>query len=131
MFEQLDEPKRERRTDYTGTLIGLALAPVFLIFVCLDKAEMGFTVALVLAMILLAIKLQWRLRKYVWFWAAIAVVLAVHIPLIFVVRWPDTRTPMIVYSMPFGIIDFLIVSGAIALSKRLFLKDSSSSDDDL
>ena len=130
MFEQLDEPKRERRTDWTGTLIGLALLPVFFVFVWLDKAEMGFTVFIILGMIILAIKLQWKLRKHIWFWATIAVVLAIHVPLIFIVRWPDTRIPTIAYSMPLGIADFLVISGAIALSKMLFLKGSSSGDDD-
>ena len=130
MFEQLDEPKRERRTDWTGTLIGIALLPVFVVFVWLDKAEMGFTVFIILAMIVLAIKLQWKLRKHIWFWATIAVVLAMHVPLIFIVRWPDTRIPTIAYSMPLGIADFLVISGAIALSKMLFLKGSSSGDND-
>jgi hypothetical protein len=130
MFEQLDEPKRERRTDWTGTLIGIALLPVFVVFVWLDKAEMGFTVTIILGMIVLAIKLQWKLRKHIWFWATIAVVLAIHVPLIFIVRWPDTRIPTIAYSMPLGIADFLVISGAIALSKMLFLKGSSSGDDD-
>jgi hypothetical protein len=130
MFEQLDEPKRERRTDWTGTLIGLALLPVFFVFVWLDKAEMGFTVFIILGMIILAIKLQWKLRKHIWFWATIAVVLAIHVPLIFIVRWPDTRIPTIAYSMPLGIADFLVISGAIALSKMLFLKGSSSGDND-
>ena len=130
MFEQLDEPKRERRTDWTGTLIGLALLPVFFVFVWLDKAEMGFTVTIIVGMIILAIKLQWKLRKHIWFWATIAVVLAIHVPLIFIVRWPDTRIPTIAYSMPLGIADFLVISGAIALSKMLFLKGSSSGDND-
>jgi hypothetical protein len=106
------------------------LAPVFFLFVYLGKAEMGFTVVLVLGMILLAIKLQWRLRKHIWFWVTISVVLAFHIRLFFVVRWPDTKTPTIAYSMPLGIADLLIISGAIRLSEKLFLKDSSSNDDE-
>jgi hypothetical protein len=130
MFEQIEEPEEKKPTDYSGTIIGLMLLPVFFFFVYLGRAEMGFTVALVLGMILLAIKLQWRLRKYVWFWATIAVVLAFHIPLFFIVRWPDSKTPTIAYSMPFGILDFLIISGAILLSKNLFLKNSSSDDDE-
>ena len=135
MFEQLDEPQEEQPSekqepDYTGLKIVGILAPVFLLFIYLGKAEMGFTVSLVMGMILLAIKLQWRLRKYVWFWVTIAVVLAFHIPLFFIVHWPDTKAPTIVYSMPLGIADFLIISGAIRLSENLFLKDSSSDNDE-
>src|SRR5579863_5192711 len=107
MFEQIEEPKEKKRTDWTGTVIGLMLLPVFFLLVYLGKAEAGFTVVLVLGMILLAIKLKWRLRKYVWFWATIAVVLALHVPFLFIVRWPDTKTPTIAYSLPLGIVDFL------------------------
>lgn len=134
MFEQLDEPNERRpseeQPDYTGLKIVGILAPVFLFFVYLGKAEMGFTVVLVLGSILLAIKLQWRLRKHVWFWMTIAVVLAFHIPLLLIVRWPDIKTPTIAYSMPLGIADFLIISGAIRLSEKLFLKGSSSNGDE-
>lgn len=104
--------------------------PVFFLFVYLGKAEMGFTVDIVLGMILLAIKLQWRLRRFAWFWATIGIILALHIPLLLIVRWPDTRTPTIVYSMPFGITDFLIISGAIRLAENLFLKESLSDEDE-
>ncbi len=131
MFDEIERPQEERRTDYTGLKILGIVAPVFFLFVYLGKAEMGFTVVLILGMILLAIKLHWRLRNHFWFWASIAIVLALHFPLLFLIRWPDTKTPTIAYSMPFGIADFLIISGAIRLSKRLFLKDSSSDDDEL
>jgi len=130
MFDELDEPQEAHRTDYTGLRILGILAPVFLFFVFLDKAEMGFTVILVLGMVMLAIKLQWGLRKHIWFWATIAFVLALHVPLLFLIRWPGTKTPTIAYSMPFGIADFLIISAAIRLSKRLFLKSSSSNETD-
>lgn len=128
MFEQLDEPKEEQSRDYTGLKMAALLAPVFFLFVYLGKAEIGFTVVLVSGMILLAIKLQWRLRKHVWFWATVAVVLALHTPLFLFVRWPDSKTPTIAYSMPFGIADFLIISAAIRLSEKLFLRHSSSNE---
>lgn len=130
MFEQLDEQKGEQRPDYSGLLIGVILLPVFFLFVYLGKAEIGFTVVLVLGMILLAIKLQWRWRKHIWFWATIALVLAFHIPLFLIVRWPETHVPTIAFSMPFGITDFLIISGAVRLAAKLFLRGPSSSDDD-
>src|SRR5215831_9350125 len=112
MFESEDEPSQiESRPDYTGLKFAAILAPVFFFFIYLGKAEMGFTVFLVLGMILFAIKLRWRLRKHVWFWATIAVVLALHLPLFFIVRWPNSNVPTIAYSMPFGIADFLLILG--------------------
>lgn len=127
MFEQLEKPEKQK-PDFTGTKIGAALLPVFVLFVYLGKAEMGFTVTLVLGMVMIAIYVRWKLRKHVWFWVAIASILFLHIPLFFAVRWPETNVPMIVYAMPIGIADFLLINGAISLAEKLFSKDSSSEE---
>lgn len=125
------EPTKEKEpTDYTGLKIVAILAPVFLLFVYLGKAELGFTLVLILGMILLAIRIRWRLYRHVWFWATIAVILALHVPLLFVVRWPNSKVPTIAYSMPLGIVDFLIILGAVGLAEKLFSKDPSSDEED-
>lgn len=85
MFDY-DSPKEKEPTDYTGLKIGAMLVPVFLLFIFLGNADMGLTVCIVLGMIMLAIKLRWNLRKHVWFWATIVFVLALHVPLFFIVR---------------------------------------------
>ena len=59
-----------------------------------------------------------------WFWAAIALVLLLHIPLFFVVRWPQNNIPTIAYSMPLGVIDFLLIVGAIGIAEKIFSRDS-------
>jgi hypothetical protein len=118
------------RRDWTGTIIGAATLPVLFLFVYLGKPDMGFTIAIVLVAIMVAIYLRWRLRKHVWFWATIILVLALHIPLFFIVRWPSGNTPTIAYSMPLGIADFLLFSGALSVAERLFSKGSSSDDEE-
>lgn len=123
MFDY-EAPKEKTPTDWSGTIIGLILSPVFFVFVYLGKAEMGFTAFIVLGMITLAVKLRWNLRKNIWFWATIAVVLLLHIPFLFLVHWPDTHVPTIAYSMPLGIADFLLISGAIGLAEKLFSKQA-------
>jgi hypothetical protein len=80
----------------------------------------------VLGMIILAIKIRWNLRKHVWFWGTIIFILALHVPLVFLVRWPQGNVPTLIYTMPIGIADFFIILGAVGLAERLFLKDSSS-----
>ena len=121
-----DGPKEKEPTDYTGLIIAAALAPVLILFLYLGKADLGLTVFIVLAAIVLAIKIRWSLRKHVWFWATIILILALHVPLFFIVRWPFGRVPTLVYTMPFAIADFLIILGALGLAEKLFSKDSSS-----
>lgn len=129
MFESEHEPVKDR-TDYTGLKILGILAPVFLLFVFLDKAEMGFTVILVLGMIMLAIKIRWRLRYHTWFWATVALALALHLPLVLVTRWPtSSNVPTLAYALPLGIVDFLIIMGALGLAEKIFSKEPSSDED--
>jgi hypothetical protein len=131
MFDYIEPPPENKEpTDYTGPKIVAILAPVFFLFVYLGKAEMGFTVIIVLGMVMAAIKLRWKLHKHVWFWAAIAFILLLHIPLLSIVRWPDTKIPTIFYSMPIGFVDFFLIMGAIGLAEKLFSKGSSSNDEE-
>lgn len=131
MFDYEKPPAEEDQTpDYTGTKIGIGLVPVFLLFIWLGKAEMGFTAFLALGAILLAIKIRWRLRKHIWFWAIIAIVLALHIPVFFLVHWPESKTPTIAYALPFSIADFFLVASALSIAERLFSRGSRSEDEE-
>jgi len=130
MFDYQQPPSEEKEpTDYTGLILAAILAPVILVFIYLHKADTGLTVFIILGMIIFAIKIRWSLRKHFWFWAAIAIVLLLHIPLFFVVRWPQNNFPTIAYSMPLGIMDFLLITGAIGIAEKIFSRDSSHDED--
>ena len=119
MFDY-DPPKEKEPVDYTGLKIVCILAPVFFLITFLSNADMGLAACIVLGMVMLAIKIRWQLRKRVWFWAIIGFVLALHVPLILMVRLPQRNVPTLFYTMPLGIADFLIISGALGLAERLF-----------
>ena len=125
MFD-FDPPKEKGPVDYTGLKIGGILAPVFFLITFLSNADIGLAACIVLGMVLLAIKLRWHLRKHLWFWAVIGFVLALHLPLVLMVRSPQGNVPTLFYTMPLGIADFLIISGLVALAERFFSKGPSS-----
>ncbi len=131
MFEELEGngPRERKKTDWTGTIIGVCLLPVFFFFVYLGKPELGFTTVIVLGMALIAVYLRWKLRRHIWFWLTVICVLLIHIPFLTLIHWPQTNMPTIAYSMPFGIADFLIMSGALTLAQRIFLKESPAETD--
>jgi len=106
------------------------LLPVFFVFVVLGKAEMGFNLMLALGLVMIAVKLRWKVRRHAWFWVTIAFVLLLHIPFLFFVHWPQSNIPTIAYSLPLGIADFLLISGAISLAQRIFVKNGSSDDEE-
>jgi len=128
MFDY-DPPKEKEPLDYTGLKIGAALLPVFFLITFLSNADMALAAVIILGVIIVAIKLRWHLRKHLWFWAVIGFILALHIPLVRLVRWPQGNTPTLFYTMPFGVADFLIISGALGLAEKLFSKGSSSTTD--
>jgi len=128
MFDS-EAPKEKSPTDWSGTIIGVMLLPVFFVFVFLGKAELGFNVMLALGLVMIAIRLRWKLRRYAWFWGTIAFVLLLHIPFLFLVHWPQSNVPTIAYSLPLGIADFLLISGAISLAQKVFMNNGSSDDE--
>jgi hypothetical protein len=129
MFDY-ESPKEKTPADWSGTVIGLMMLPVLFFFIYIGKAEMGFTLGIVLGLSMIAIKLRWKLRKHVWFWATIVFILALHVPLLFIVRWPQSNVPTIAYSLPLGTVDFLLIMGAISLAQKVFSKGSSSDEED-
>ena len=102
------------------------MAPVLFLITFLSNADIGLAACIVLGMVMLAIKLRWYLRKHFWFWAIIGSILALHVPLVLKVRWQQGNVPTLFYTMPLGIADFLIISGALALAERFFLKGPAS-----
>lgn len=126
MFDY-DPPEDEMKepTDYSGLIIGLMLTPVFILVTYLWNADTALSVVVVLGMTLFAIKLRWYLRKHVWFWGIIVLILALHAPLVFIFRWPHGNVPTRDYVMPIGILDFFIIIVAVDVADRIFSKDSS------
>jgi hypothetical protein len=127
MFDY-ETPKEKEPVDYTGLKIGALVAPVFFLITFLYNADAGLAACIVLGVMIFAIKLRWHLRKHVWFWAIIAVILALHVPLVFMVQWPKSA-PTIFYAMPIGIADFLIISGALRLAEDFMSNGSPSNDE--
>jgi hypothetical protein len=127
MFDY-DPPKEKEPADWTGLKIVGILAPVFFLVTFLANADMALGACIVLGMIMVAIKIRWNLRRHLWFWATIVFILVLHVPLVFMVRWPQGKGPTLLYTMPIGIADFLIILGAVGLAERVFGKDSSDDE---
>jgi hypothetical protein len=123
LFED-ERQTQKKRTDYTGVIIAAILLPVFLVFYFLGMEEMGRSVFVVLGMTMLAIRVRWDLRKRIWFWAVIVVLLLLHVPLLLVFRWPRGFHGWLpaVGTLPIGLADLLIILGAVRLIEKLIVK---------
>lgn len=125
-----DAPKEESSTDWTGTIIGALLLPVLFFFISIGKGELGFTACIVLGLSMIAVRLRWDLRRHVWFWATVILILTLHIPLLLVVRWPESNVPTLAYALPLGIADFGLIMAGISLAQKIFSKGPSSDEKD-
>lgn len=99
-------------------IVMLIVVPVYLIFLYFGEEDIGRTASLVLGVALLASGVRWDLRKHVWFWATVAGVYALHLPLILKFRWPD-RWISGVELAGIGLPDFLIFLGCIWLVEKV------------
>jgi hypothetical protein len=69
-------------------------------------------------MIWYAVATRWRLRKFWWFWVAVATVIGIHIYLILRIQWDQESLPWIVI-LPFALADFGFVMGFFKLVEVL------------
>lgn len=116
-----DEPEESKPTDYTALVILAILFPVLFFFRSIGKTDMGLNVAVCLGMCLVAIRIRWDLRTRLWFWGVVAVVLALHVPLFFLIQWPHIWVPGLAL-LPIGLADVLIILGAVRFVEKFIVK---------
>jgi hypothetical protein len=126
MFEQSEdsegeEPEEQKPTNYTGVIIGVIALPVYFLFLHFGNPEMGLAAFVCFGAVLLAIGMCWDLRRRVWFWGVIVFVLALHVPLILMVKWPHMTISRISL-LPIGLADLLITVGAVRFVEKFIVK---------
>jgi hypothetical protein len=121
--EQNEQPTPRKPTDYTGVIIAGILVPVYLVFYFLGREELGRSVFIVLGMTMLAIRVRWDLRKRIWFWTIVVVLLLLHVPLLVVLRWPRGFHGWLpaIGTLPIGLADLLIILGAVQLVEKFIV----------
>ncbi len=120
MFES-EEVKEKKKVDYTGLILAAILAPVLILFIHFGKGELGRAVCIDLGSILFAMKIRWDLKNRFWYWGIVAILLALHVPLLPFVHWPGGWVPAIV-SLPFAVVDCLIVLGSLRFVEKYIVK---------
>jgi|SRR5665213_11538 len=97
-------------------LVGVTL---FFLFVHLGDPARGMAAAVAGGMVVITVMSCWNLRKHAWFWAIVAILASVHVPLILYVHWPDTGHMPAVSLLPFGMLDWAVMYGCIKLVEKV------------
>jgi hypothetical protein len=124
MFELLEEdkPREQEPTNYTGLIVALISLPVFFLFKYFGRTDLALPAFVYAAMTLLAIGIRWKLRTRPWFWAVIALVVALHTFLLFRFTWPHFQVSK-VSLLPIGLADLLIILGIIWLVENFIVRN--------
>jgi hypothetical protein len=111
------ENREKKPTDYTGVIIAAILVPVLLLFMYFGNEDLGMTVFIALAAVMVAIRVRWDLRRQLWFWESIVLVLVLHIPFFYFVRIPPAWFHAVAL-LPIVVPDFLLTLGIIRVAEK-------------
>jgi hypothetical protein len=129
MFESLDEDESEEKepkeTSYLGVIIFVCTLPVLFFFTHIGRTDLGLNIGISLAMNTLAVGICWDLRRRVWFWCVIVLILALHVPLVLRIQWPHVWVPKVAL-LPIGLADLLFTVGVVRFVEKFLVKSPSS-----
>ncbi len=118
--------QKSRRHYTLHILIVATVFSVLGIFVLLGRKELGPTIAMVLAMAMLAVGVRWELRRHGWFWAVVMLTLILHIPILSITHLPVRRGSFGLFVIADFLIFFIVIAVADAIAERFFPPSASA-----
>jgi hypothetical protein len=107
--------------------IAVALLPVVFLFGYLGKFHLGLNVFICLFVNVIAVRTRWRLRKYLWFWLVVALVMALEVPVVLMVKWPQGWGPGVAL-LPIALAGYLIAMGAVKFAEKIIVRAAPSDE---
>jgi hypothetical protein len=107
-------------------IVTLCLIPLFFLFAFFGDPGRGRAAVICAGVLMTAVRANWSCRKYAWFWATAAVLIALHVFLIVRIPWTDKSYPGYTL-LPFAALDYGIVYGSFKLAEKLMKKTNPSS----
>lgn len=108
-------------TRMTAFYICIVLLPLLFLFEHLGKYDLGMNICFCLFVNAVVVRTRWELKKYVWFWGVMAVVLALEFPIVLKVQWPIHEWVPAVSLLPIALFAYLFAMGVIRLVEH-FMK---------
>jgi hypothetical protein len=129
LVEQADGKSPFDRLSRTTALVALLCSlPFFFLFEYLGDPAKGRAAAGCVGMIVFVVWIRWDLRKRVWFWATITILVLLHAPLVLFIPWTNNNYPGVVL-LPLGLLDLAIVYGCVKLAEKVMNKSHKCAQD--
>jgi hypothetical protein len=125
-----DDSDDQGPTRMTAFYITVCLLPMIFLFDHFGRFDLGVNVFLCLCVNVLVVRTRWELKKYVWFWVVMAVVLALESPIVVRVQWPAHQWVPAVSLLPIALATYLFGMGAVNLVEHFMVKDPPSDEDE-
>ena len=115
--------RSNKLTKKFGVIAAICTCPLLFILSSQGQKGRGMIAAVVAIVIIIAVRLFWELRRNVWFWIAIVLIVAIHLPVIFLIPWPNSHARGAGLSV-IGLPDFFLVYGIFKLVHKLISRNA-------
>lgn len=109
-----------------GALAAVCACPILFMFSSQGQKGRGMIAAVIAIVIIIAVRLFWELKRNVLFWIAIALIVAIHLPIISFIPWPNSHARGSGLSV-IGLPDFFLVYGIFKVVHKLVSRNADAS----
>jgi hypothetical protein len=120
--------EKDSSTNYIGVIIGVLVIPVFFVFRHFGDPDRGLIATVYAGVLVLAIGICWDLKKRTWFWLLIALLIGVHVLLIFKLGLPF-KYPNRMSFLAIGSVDLFFDIGIVRFVQKFIMREVSENDD--
>jgi hypothetical protein len=120
---------KKMRLPWWGVLCIIAGGlPLMLLFDHFGKLALARPTLYSGAMVGIAIAMRWQLRRHVWFWITMTVIVALHVLLVSFVPWNTKWVPAIVI-IPIGIVDLYVMLAILSVAGKFVERQKPLKDE--
>ncbi len=113
--------EQDEKIDRGFLVVILAALPIIIFPFFTGKTELFIGVSMSAAVNVLAIAKCWNLKRYVWFWVVVSLIMALHVSLAFLAHWPRvTMTRLTI--LPIGVLYYCLTIGVVRFVERFIMK---------
>ena len=114
---EIREAKKLHLSWRTRLLIFIVGAPTVFLFGIYGRLELAMPLIIIIGMHGLVIYFKWKLRRHAWFWIAMMVSVALHVPLILFVPWHTRWVPGLALAV-IASVDFCLILWILLVVER-------------
>jgi hypothetical protein len=106
---------KQMRLPWWGVLCGIiGTALIAWLFDHLGRFDLARPALYSVAMLGVTVVIKWKLRRHLWFWITMTVIVALHVLLVLFVPWNTKWVPAIVI-IPIGIVDLCAMLAVLSV----------------